>query len=160
MGARVKLHWAQGGIGTLQRRLSIACRHLNINAGKVAQGTEPKWFQDIMKEKVDGDDGDESDLDDDAEDDEAEPDDDDARSEGASSESCLHWAQGRCEHDRCQYRHTMDLDSGYKGASLPAASTRVELGRGDAETPTSKTKQQQEQVDELDGVDWQARCAQ
>ena len=45
----------------------------------------------------------------------------------------------------------MDMDSGCKGASLPAASTRVELGRGDAETPTSKTKQQKEQVDELEG---------
>ena len=136
MGARVKLHWAQGGIETLQRRLSIDCRHLNINAGKVAQGTEPKWFQDIMKEKVDGDDGDESDLDDDAEDDEAEHDDDEARSEGASSESCLHWAQGRCERDRCQYRHTMDQDSDEeeeeeketRGSAKPKAkSTAFEL---------------------------------
>ena len=45
------------------------------------------------------------------EDDEADHDDDEARSEGASAESCLHWAQGRCERDRCQYRHTMDQDS-------------------------------------------------
>ena len=65
--AKVKLKHKNGEecVETLQSRLSIACRHLTINAGKVAQGTEPKWFQDIMKEKVDGDDGDESDLDDD-----------------------------------------------------------------------------------------------
>ena len=98
----------------------------------MAQGTEPKWFQDIMKEKVDWD---ESDLDDDAEDDEAEHDDDEARSEGASSESCLHWAQGRCERDRCQYRHTMDLDSGYNGGVPPSGehAGRTRAGRrGDA----------------------------
>ena len=95
----------------------------------------PPWFQDIMKEKVDGDDGGESDLDDDAENDEAEHDDDEARSEGASSESCLHWAQGRCERDRCQYRHTTNLDSGYNGGVPPSGehAGRTRAGtRGDA----------------------------
>ena len=111
----------------------------------MAQGAEPKWFQDIMKEKVDGDDGDESHLDDDAEDDEAEHDDDEARSEGASSESCLQWAQGRCEHDRCQYRHTMDPESGYNGGVPPSGehAGRIRAGRrGDAniEDETTQTK--------------------
>ena len=69
------------------------------------------------------------------EDDEADHDDDEARSEGASSESCLHWAQGRCERDRCQYRHTMDLDSGYNGGVPPSGehAGRTRAGRrGDA----------------------------
>ena len=69
------------------------------------------------------------------EDDEADHDDDEARSEGASSESCLHWAQGRCERDRCQYRHTMDQGSDEeeeeketRGSAKPKAkSTAFEL---------------------------------
>ena len=141
MGDKVKLKRketkeAKDDIGTLQRRLSIACRHLKTNAGKVVHGTEPTWFQDIMKEKVDGDDGDESDLDNDAEDDEA-------RSEGGSSESCLHWAQGRCERDRCQYRHTMDLESGYNGGVPPSGehAGRTRAGRrGDANIEDETTR--------------------
>ena len=49
---RLKRKDREGCVEVLQYRLSIACGHLNYFAGKVAQGIEPKWFQDVMKDPV------------------------------------------------------------------------------------------------------------
>ena len=156
--AKVKLKHKNGEecVDTLQSRLSIACRHLSINAGKVAQGTEPKWFQDIMKEKVDGDGGDESDLDDDAEDDEAEQaeqDDDDAEDDEASAADIEQddeaSAASAAEKTTKPRLPTMQKTTKKSTASKKRCRRRRRCKK--PPTSTSKTKgQQKEQVGELE----------